>query len=176
MSRTKTPRHDPLALRAGLAALALSGALVLATPAVAQPKAGSDGVPLDRGVWFEEMFDEIDRDGDGIITRREMDEHRRARFQEADTDGDGRLSRDEMIAAREARMEARMDRRMRLLDANDDGHLSFDEMPGPGGRMMRWADLNDDGAIDREEMQAMRDRMMNRHGGMGGGTGRGCPN
>lgn len=121
-------------------------------------------------------FEEIDSDGDGKITPEEMAAHAKARFDAADTDGNGKLSTDEMKAAAEKRaieraaqraehMAARMLERM---DADKDGELSFDEMPGQktgAERMFQRADSDGDGALSRDELAQARERFGKRHDG-----------
>ncbi len=47
----------------------------------------------------EQAYRELDRDGDGAVTRAEFMEAGEARFAQTDRDGDGRISRDEWAQA-----------------------------------------------------------------------------
>ena len=47
----------------------------------------------------EQAYRELDRDGDGAVTRAEFMEAGEARFAQTDRDGDGRISRDEWARA-----------------------------------------------------------------------------
>ncbi len=121
----------------------------------------------------DHMFERLDLNKDGEITREEADGAREARFKEADSNGDGLLSQEEMTAAREARSAERQQRRFEKLDTNKDGLLSQEEMAaGPRGErhagMFDRVDTNEDGKITREEAEAMHQRMQERHGGRGG--------
>jgi len=61
----------------------------------------------------------------------------------ADANMDGKISR----AEADAQARQRFDR----LDANHDGFLTPDEMPGPGARMIGRADADHDGKLARPE-------------------------
>jgi Ca2+-binding EF-hand superfamily protein len=136
-------------------------------------------------------FKAADADGDGKLTEAEMAAHAKARFDAADTDGNGKLSADEIKAQAEARMEEarkmrveRMATRMiERMDADDDGEISFDEMPGQqtrAGMMFDRLDEDGDGAISAEEFAAARDmregmrgKHRGEHAGEHGGKHRG---
>ncbi|MBS0125407.1 EF-hand domain-containing protein [Aestuariicoccus sp. KMU-90] len=113
------------------------------------------------------MFQQFDTDGDGSITRAEIDAAATARFAAADTDGDGFLSAEE-LAAHAAAMQAERhaagsQRMMERLDTDKDGKLSAEEMAARGpARMFDRLDADEDGAITREEMAEAR--MMRGHG------------
>ncbi|MDQ2092249.1 EF-hand domain-containing protein [Marimonas arenosa] len=120
-------------------------------------------------------FDEIDADKDGKITQAEMQAHAKARFDAADGDGDGKLSAEEMKAAAERRAaewraqraERMVARMLERLDADADGALSFDEMPGQkthAARMFERADSDGDGAISKAEMDEARARFEEHRG------------
>lgn len=118
-------------------------------------------------------FSELDANGDGNVTKAEMEAHAKARFDAADTDGNGKLSQAEMKAAAEKRAEEARQRRfermaarmMERMDADGDGEVSFDEMPGQQTRQDRMfdrLDADNDGAISAEEMDAAQARMQER--------------
>ena len=103
-------------------------------------------------------FEQIDADGDGHITRDEMQAHRTAMLAAADADGDGKLS----LAEVQARVgeSARAERMMRRFDADGDGLLSSDELPGEARALQRFEriDADGDGVVSRAEFDAMKDR------------------
>lgn len=133
------------------------------------------------------VFDEVDANADGKVTKEELAAHRNAMIAAMDTDKDGTLSEAELLAAhqkrkaeKEAAREARMVGRMiERLDANKDGVLSVTEMTLPQNRAERMfdrADADGDGVISRDEAQAIRDRMAHRddrHGDDDGGRHKG---
>ena len=142
----------------------LAGLLVVSAGVAVAAKGPAGGPPSP-----DHMFEMLDLNKDGEITREEAESAREARFQAADTNGDGLLSRDEMTAAREARSAERQERRFVKLDTNEDGFLSPEEIAaGPHGErregMFDRADENGDGKITREEAEAMHQKMQERHG------------
>ena len=145
---------------------ALSALIVAGSLAGASPMGG-----MDRGDGPRFDFDTLDTDGDGQLTRAELQASAKARFDKADTDGDGALSAEEMAAAAQARAAERAaDRHARMLqwrDGDGDGKLSFEEMGGTRMlRMLERADRDGDGAVSKQEMAQMRDRMRS-HGKRG---------
>ncbi len=163
----------------------ITGAMIVAvgTAGIASAHGKGYGDRSARGPMFEEMFGEMDADGDGRITAEEIEVHRAARFAAVDANGDGKLSVDEMMAARDARRSARMADRIARLDADGDGLLSAEEMEAAGPRrdpaaMLERFDADGDGAVTLEEMQQARkgpgfhggegrSREHGHHGGMG---------
>ncbi|THH35729.1 calcium-binding protein [Aliishimia ponticola] len=113
-------------------------------------------------------FEEIDANGDGQITKEEMQAGREARFTSADTNGDGMLSAEELEAQMAARAKDRAAKMVERMDENGDGQISQDELPKPrrggGERMFDRADANDDGALSKEEFEAAVEKMQKRHG------------
>lgn len=161
-------------------ALLISGALVvlMGTAGIASAKGmGHDGQG-PRGAFMQEMFAQIDADGDGKITKEEMEAFKTARFEAADTDGDGKLSYEELGAVRDARRVERAQKMVERLDTDGDGLLNADELaaarPGREGRgpeaMFDRLDADGDGALTLEEIQsakAMRKGGKHRFGGHG---------
>lgn len=154
-------RKNKTLLVSGLAGLMLAGGV--AGVALAERGPGGHHGPRDP----EKMFEMLDLNGDGEITREEAENARAARFGEIDTDGDEKISAEEMQAHMTARIEQHQQRMFERHDENKDGFLSADEM-GPRGdrheRMFDRADANDDGKITREEMEEMHERMRERRG------------
>lgn len=127
-------------------------------------------------------FEELDANGDGSITKAEMEARRdtamATRFGNADANNDGALTVEEIVAAASAkaadRAQARAEKMMERLDADDSGSLSQDELQAArdgggkrrGGldRMFDRVDANDDGAISKEEFDAAKGRFMKRRG------------
>jgi len=140
-----------------LAALTLTGGALAAYESDAGK--GQHGPRID--------FEEVDANGDGQLTRDEMEAHHAARYDGADSDGNGKLSAAELKARMQARMNERIDRRIGMMitrhDADGDGMLSPEEMqPRHMGRMFMRVDADGDGAISREEFETMQ-QMRGKH-------------
>jgi len=75
------------------------------------------------------VFDMIDRDGDGLLTRHELSGRLSVReLRAADPDHDGTLSKTEYLALAAARLRA--------ADADADGTLTAGELRSKGGRAL----------------------------------------
>ena len=146
------------------------GNITLAEASAAGP-AGPGGNPeVDR------MMKELDKNGDGKLTADEVPPQMMPMLQGADKNGDRAIDRDELAAAMQqnpfrrgpggfppgANGRGADPRTGQFLkhDVNNDGRLTFEEIP----RSMRGAfrpqdDLNGDGAIDPAELQAVIARL-----------------
>ncbi len=107
-------------------------------------------------------FEELDINGDGQITRAEMESHKQARFEQSDSDGDGKLSRAELETRiqkkQKLRREHRLDKMIKRHDTNGDGALTFAEMSENRRHdHFTTADANEDGAISASEFAAMKE-------------------
>jgi hypothetical protein len=166
--------------RTGAMKLGLAGLLVtaMAVPVVAQGwgQPGRDGAGRPNSEYGRAVsggpfgpldgppadFATLDADGDGLVTRAELQAYRSARFAAADSDGNGMLSVEEMVAAREAQrlaqVTARAERTIVAFDADGDGGLSKAELPGNqmAGTMILRLDTDGDGAVSQAEFEAAR--------------------
>ncbi|MBQ4827184.1 EF-hand domain-containing protein [Leisingera sp. M527] len=108
-------------------------------------------------------FEEIDTDGNGEVTKAEIQAMKEARFSKADADGDGKLTLEEMQARAQERASERAARMLERFDTDGDGALSKDELPGPrrAGRMFDRMDADGSGGISKQEFDEARMR----HGG-----------
>jgi Ca2+-binding EF-hand superfamily protein len=108
------------------------------------------------------MFDKLDLDNDGLVTRSEAVEARARWFENVDADADGYLTLEEMSAQRRhggAEGKAgRIERRFAKLDRDGDGRLSQAEFTAKSGHWIDRADGDGDGAISREEWREAAER------------------
>lgn len=113
------------------------------------PLPGADGF----GGGPEAMFERFDADGDGRVTQGEVDAFRAGMFAQMDGDGDGQLTPEEALTFASARMQARIEQRFGVLDADGSGTVSATEFAaGRSGMMFDRLDTNGDGVITRDEV------------------------
>ena len=145
--------------------LTTSAAIVMfgaASAAVAHRSGDKDkGERHSRG---EMMFEMLDADKDGKVTRAEAEGFRDQKLVEFDVDKDGALNQAEYTAMVNAMMADHIKRRFERQDADKDGKLDKTEVAGRMAKMFDWMDTNDDGAIDRDEMDKHRRHHGGRHG------------
>lgn len=147
-------------------------ALTAAGPAAAQDRRG--------GMGMEMMFERLDTNADGHITREEVAAARAARIAALDADGDGVVTRDEAVVFARAEAADRAERRAGAMfdraDADGDGRLTAAELMAGGGgmrggmdigRMFDRLDSDGDSAISREEAEAARREFRRGHDRMG---------
>ncbi|OIQ46216.1 MAG: calcium-binding protein [Roseobacter sp. MedPE-SW] len=149
--------------------LATAGALA-ATTAMAKPGCGGMGAKMS--------FEELDADGNGEISKAEMEAHKAARFSTADGNGDGKLSAEELVAQAQKHAAKRVEKMISHLDSDGDGMLSAEEMSNRGGRhgdMFKRVDRDGNGAVSKEEFEQAREhrggKRRNGHGGPDGDCG-----
>lgn len=114
----------------------------------------------------------LDTDGDGAVSRAEIDAALAEAFARADSDGDGAVTRAELQAHHSAEREQRRADGQRdhfdRADANGDGVLGPDEFGARMTAMFERVDADGDGLVtaeEREEMkQEMRQKMRERRG------------
>jgi Ca2+-binding EF-hand superfamily protein len=166
----------------------LLGAAALLALTAALPASAHD---RRAGMGLDALFERLDADGDGRITREEVAAARAARIAALDADGNGIVTRDEAIAFARAEAAARAEWRAGVMfdraDADGDGRLTAAELMAGGGmpggmdfgRMFERLDRDGDGAVSRAEAEAAmrafrggerRGPMGHRHGPGHGGN------
>ncbi len=118
-------------------------------------------------------FEKMDADGNGEISKAELEAKRKLHFEAADSDADGQLTIDEMAAYRAKQAASHAERMMKRLDKNGDGQLSLEEMPDrkQHGDMFDRLDADQSGGISKEEYAAQRQAHAR---GDGKGEDKGC--
>ena len=152
--------------------LVVTGCLLFAAPLVQACDAKHRG-----GDGGGKCLHEMDKDGDGAVSRKEFDAFHAEHFKEMDTNKDGKITQDEMDAMHKKMMEGargRFEKRFDESDINHDGALSKDE--AEIGMPMLFAhfdeiDTNKDGRISREEMAESMKKMHGKMHGKPGGEG-----
>ena len=171
IAMTKDDRIEAEPGRRRARAFLMLGAGVLALGAVgwaglswADPWHGRGMGPMGWGPagigWM--MFDQLDADGDGRVSRAEMETYRAERLRSADRNGDGRLDPQEfetfwLEVTRPMRIRA-----FQFLDADGDGVVGAAELQRPSDRMFMRMDRDGDGYLtpmSAAERERMRERM-----------------
>jgi len=169
-----------------LLALTIAG---LAGSAAALAQEGSGGMGMERHggpAYAGRLFNRLDANHDGVVTREEVTNAPMKRFDRLDANHDGKATAEEIDAAIMKRLQKRVVKmRYRLLgrlDANGDGVVSREEAQAKKMALFERADLNGDGKVDKAEAAALRHkakgmkrrmkmrmmrRMMRGQGGMG---------
>ncbi|MBE1283951.1 MAG: calcium-binding protein [Rhodobacteraceae bacterium] len=150
----KTQQKRAKANVAFIAGLVATAGIVTASASQAGP--GGFGKHGERP-----SFEQLDTDGNGEISKAELENRGAARFATADSNGDGKLTVEEMIAASQNRAQDRAAKMVKKFDTNGDGALSQDELPKPrhAGKMFERIDADGSGGISAEEFAEAKDRM-----------------
>ncbi|WP_298359898.1 EF-hand domain-containing protein [uncultured Litoreibacter sp.] len=138
--------------------------LLAAGVAVAMVPTASFAKGEGRGNGPRITFEALDSDGNGEVTKAEMEAAADARFANSDSNGDGFLTKEELTSAANGRAEKRIERMFKRRDANDDGKLSTTELrPSDDRAAERFAraDTDNSGGISKEEFEAAK---KSRHG------------
>lgn len=115
-----------------------------------------------------QMWQHLDKDGDGNISKEEFRAERLAKFDLIDTNHDVVVTTEELdayILQQVQRMRARI---MGQLDANADGKIQRAEVEKQMDNRFGSLDANHDGRIERREMMRQMRGQMRGEGGMHG--------
>ena len=120
----------------------------------------------------EMMFERMDGNGDGQITRDEWPEQAPPMLERMDSDGDGVITREEISNFRPGGGRGQggrgqpmnLERMFERFDANGDGKITEDELPEDAPPLIQRLDRDGDGAVSRDEIS---------RAGQGGRTGPG---
>lgn len=104
------------------------------------------------GPWLEALFDSMDRNQNGKISREELDRHSGARFQAMDGNADGVVDPEEFAVAVLLPLQKTIDRRFALLDRDGNGRITEDELAQTAVQRFSRLDGDWDGAVTLEEL------------------------
>ena len=131
----------------------------------------------------EQIFQQLDKNGDGKLTKDELPERMAQFLMRADTNGDGSITKDELMEARKKMAAAKpaagaglpsVDEMLQRHDKNSDGKLTKDELPEFAAERLMRADTNGDGAVSKEELTEQRKKWAEQAGAAGNDTGNGA--
>lgn len=100
---------------------------------------------------MQEIFAQVDGDGDGSVTQTEIDSWRAAQVSGADADGNGALAIDEFDTVYRALTRSRMVDAFQALDADGDGALDAAELDARFASAVERMDRNGDGVLSLED-------------------------
>ena len=148
-------------LAASAAVLAMTATALVAAPGDARrgPDANGDGVMTRAEVQAQvaERFAKVDANGDGVLNEADKAARIGQMFDKIDTDKNGSISRAEFVAAHSGMGgdHEGMDHAKMDGPGKDRPGMAGRRMGGGGGGMMlRMADTNKDGAVTRDEAMA----------------------
>ena len=146
----------------GLLALAMLGT---AAAAGASASGGNSAAPVansgGRGPHRQRVFDEIDTNHDGVVSRAEYQAWVDGRFDKFDTNHDGRIDANEIAASPETarRVHQRAERFVRRHDPNGNGQVSRADFEA--GAMQRFDRLGGGAdTLTADQFAAHRGRFM----------------
>jgi Ca2+-binding EF-hand superfamily protein len=99
------------------------------------------------------MFEKFDSDGDGRVTRAELDKTRAEKLGSADGNGDGQLTLEEFQVLWLEMARPMMVDRFQDLDEDGNGLVTAAEFGKPLAAMFVYLDRDEDGAITAEELR-----------------------
>jgi len=145
----------------------LSGSLlVLSQASLAAAGEGSQGAgpgESGRAAFAAHLFERMDTDKNGQVTRAEGKAEAERLFARMDANKDGQLTRQESNDGARAIRQEELGTRFRALDTNSDGRLSAEESKLPAHFFER-LDANKDHALTLAEFQAVPDFGADRRG------------
>ncbi|MCT7375167.1 EF-hand domain-containing protein [Chelativorans salis] len=149
---------------------ALAFSLMTGTAALAQSEAEADkpAVALKHGEKMRgKIFSRFDQDDDGTVIAEEFGGERLKALQAADTDGDGALSQEELVTyVTKREFERRAERMTRMLDIDGDGTVTLAEFENHQGERFALLDRDDNGELSEDELRRAAEdfRAMHRGG------------
>lgn len=143
------------------------------------PSNPSAGLSMGFGEEARKAYiDELDRDGDGKVSRAEVEQFRIERFQIADANNDGQVSVAEYVDEYAGRLERRIENertshveqtrtRFKSLDKNNDGSVSWEEYKASGDRAFVRFDPENSGRVIATESHGEPEPRTRQHSVLG---------
>jgi len=153
--RLPVGRKIALLALSGLSGLVLGASGAASAPPAPPPGPGMMGPPPP---FAAEMARELDLDGDGRVTRAELEKAGQQRARGIDVDGDGVISVEEIIAFQDRERRRHEETMLASLDSNGDGRVTIEEFVSGGSWRLARLDRNGDGVIDGGELRPPHDR------------------
>jgi len=156
------------------AALVLGG--LAAVPVSAQMMGPQGSRPGGGPMMQSRVFDAMDANKDGQVTREEYDAYQAKRFDRFDANKDGKITRDEFMGhdGGPPGRGGMRDAEFKAYDKNGDGVITREEWNAWAAERFAARDKNGDGKLTRDEMGPVHRGMRQGSNGqmpMQGGTG-----
>lgn len=117
---------------------------------------GGHGRHGNRAMMMSKIITKFDVDGNGAISKAEMDSVRKSEIAKNDTNGDGKLDLNEFQTLWADLMRDMMVDHFQKLDDDGDAVVTEAEIARPMNLMMSFLDRNDDGNLSKDELRRTR--------------------
>ncbi|MEQ8665372.1 MAG: hypothetical protein RIC16_06585 [Rhodospirillales bacterium] len=155
MRTHKMKRHTKIVL-GGALALAVVGGLIAIASTQVMASGWGDGHHGARHGHMMDMFDKLDANGDGAVSRGEIDSYRSSLLKRHDADNNQTISLDEFEGLLLEQMRPMVVDRFQMLDDDGDGQITTAEVDAKLDRVMLWMDRNGDDSIELNELRGKR--------------------